>query len=109
MSTLQYAEKEIRVDEEGYLENFDDWDEAVACALAEKEGAGEVCPLREEQIEILKYIREYYRKFDIAPIVRAVCTRVHQPHSCEYIEFPDPVTACKIAGVPKLVTGYELM
>ena len=97
MPTFEYQGKKIRVDEEGYLENF------------EEEGANKECPLRKEQIGILKFIREYYKKFSSVPVVRAVCINVHQPKSCEYIEFPDPVTTCKIAGIPKLDTGYELM
>ncbi len=109
MPTFEYAGKKIQVDEEGYLKNFEDWDETVACALAEREGIGKECPLVKEQIEILVFIREYYKKFDSVPVVRAVCTNVHQPKSCEYIQFPDPITTCKIAGIPKLNTGYELM
>lgn len=105
----EYEKKKIKVDDEGYLENFEDWDETVACALAEREGAAKECPLKEGQIEILRFIREYYKKFGSVPVVRAVCTNVHQPKKCEYIEFPDPVTACKISGIPKLNTGYELM
>jgi TusE/DsrC/DsvC family sulfur relay protein len=109
MPIIEYGEREIKVNEEGYLENFEDWDETVACALAEKEGVGKICPMEEKQIEILKFIREYYKKFNSVPVVRAVCTNVHQPQKCEYIQFPDPITACKIAGVPKLDTGYDLM
>ncbi|MEM5786013.1 MAG: TusE/DsrC/DsvC family sulfur relay protein [Syntrophobacteraceae bacterium] len=109
MPSFVYDAKKIQVDDEGYLANFEDWDESVACALAEREGASKDCPLRQEQIEILKYIREYYKKFSSVPVVRAVCTNVHQPKACEYIQFPDPITTCKIAGIPKLNTGYELM
>lgn len=109
MPAFEYDRKTVRVDDEGYLENFDDWDEKVACALADRERVSEKCPLGEQQIEILKFIREYYRKFGSVPVVRAVCTHVHQPSKCEYIQFPDPITACKIAGIPKLNTGYELM
>lgn len=109
MPTFEYDEKMIQVDDEGYLENVEDWDEIVACALAEREGASKVCPLRKEQTEILKFIRKYYKKFNSVPVVRAVCTNVNQPKDCEYIQFPDPRVACKIAGIPKLNTGYELM
>ena len=109
MSIFEYEGKKIQVDDEGYLENFEDWDERVACALAEKEEFTKECPLREEQIEILRFIREYYKRFSSVPVVRAVCTNVHQPRKCEYIQFPDPITTCKIAGIPKLNTGYELM
>ncbi len=48
MPTLEYGEKKIQVDDEGYLQNFDDWDEVVACALAENEAVSELCPLEEE-------------------------------------------------------------
>ncbi|MGC8490234.1 MAG: TusE/DsrC/DsvC family sulfur relay protein [Syntrophobacteraceae bacterium] len=109
MPSFEYAEKVIRVDEEGYLENFEEWDETVACGLADKEGVGQTCPLGEKQMEILSFIRQYYKKFNAVPVVRAVCVNVHQPRKCEYIEFPDPVIACKIAGIPKLNTGYPLM
>ncbi len=109
MSTFEYEGKQIQLDDEGYLENPEDWDEMVACALAEREGAGKECPLREEQLEVLRFIRKYYKKFSSVPVVRAVCTNVHQPRKCEYIQFPDPITTCKIAGIPKLNTGYELM
>jgi len=108
MPAIEFGGKNIQVDEEGYLKNFDDWDETVACALAEREEVGNTCPLGEQQMEILRFIREYYKKFGSVPVVRAVCTKVHQPRECEYIEFPDPITACKIAGIPKLNTGYEL-
>ena len=109
MPVIEYQGKKVKLNEEGYLENFNDWDETVACVLAEREGVGKTCPLEQEQMEILKFIREYYTKFNSVPIVRAVCTHVHQPQKCEYIQFPDPITACKIAGIPKLDTGYDLM
>ena len=62
MPTCEYEGLKIEVDEEGYLLNFDDWNEKVACALAEREGVSQDCPLKTEQIEILKFIREYYKK-----------------------------------------------
>jgi TusE/DsrC/DsvC family sulfur relay protein len=109
MPTCEYEGLKIEVDEEGYLVNFDDWNEKVACALAEREGVSRECPLRMEQLEILKFIREYYQKYHSVPVVRAVCTNVHQSQKCEYLEFPDPIMTCKIAGIPKLETGYTLM
>ncbi len=109
MASFEYERRVIKVDAEGYLEKFEDWDEGVACALADREGVSKECPLGEEQMEILRFIRQYYKKFSAVPVVRAVCVNVHQPGKCEYIQFPDPIIACKIAGVPKLSTGYPLM
>ena len=109
MPIFEYNGRTIQINDEGYLENFDEWDETVACALAEREGVSKTCPMNQEQLEILRFIREYYKKFNSVPIVRAVCTNVHQPQKCEYIQFPDPITTCKIAGIPKVETGYDLM
>lgn len=109
MPTFEYEGTTIEVDDEGYLRNFDSWNEKVACALVEREGVSQECPLRPEQMEILKFIREYYQKYHSVPVVRAVCTNVHQPQKCEYLQFPDPIITCKIAGIPKLETGYTLM
>ena len=109
MPTFAYEGITLEVDDEGYLLNFDAWNEKVACALAEREGVSHECPLNTERIEILKFIREYYKKYNSVPVVRAVCTNVHQPQKCEYLQFPDPIITCKIAGIPKLETGYTLM
>jgi tRNA 2-thiouridine synthesizing protein E len=109
MPVIEYQGRKIEVDDEGYLKNFEDWDENVACGIAEKEGILETCPLKEEQMAILRFIREHYKKFNAVPIVRAVCTNVHQPKACEYLQFPDPILTAKIAGLPKLETGYDLM
>ena len=36
MPTIEYAGLKIDLDDEGYLVNGDDWNEKVACALAER-------------------------------------------------------------------------
>jgi len=41
MPVLTYSGLKINVDDDGFLENPDDWNEKVACALAEKEGVEE--------------------------------------------------------------------
>ena len=104
MPKLEYAGIQVDVDEEGYLLNFDDWDEKVACALADREGILDRCPLTREKMDILKFLRDYYEKFHSFPIVQYVCKNVHQPKECEYEEFMDPIQAWKIAGLPKPTT-----
>ncbi len=110
MAIIEYEGLKIEVDEEGYLTDFNAWNEKVACAIAEREGISKKCPLGEQQMAILKFIREYYKKYEALPIVRALCMNVHQPKNCEYVEFPDPIIASKVAGLPKIatLTGYEL-
>lgn len=101
MPTLEFAGVRVDVDEEGYLVNFDDWNEKVACALAEREGILDQCPLTKERMDILYFLRDYYRKFQSFPVVRAVCRNVHQRENCEYEFFMDPIKAWKIAVLPK--------
>ncbi len=101
MPIFEYAGNRVDVDEEGYLVRFEDWNENVACGLAEREGILDQCPLIKERMDILHFLRDYYRKFQGFPMVRAVCRNVHQPGRCEYELFIDPIKAWKIAGLPK--------
>ncbi len=104
MPMIEYEGMTIQVDEEGYLENFEDWNEKVARALAEREGASVECPLTKEMMDIVKFMREYYKQYQSFPVLRAVCKNVHQPKNCTYQRFPDPIKAWKIAGLPKPTT-----
>jgi len=70
MPTIEYGDLKINVDEEGFLLNFNDWNEKVACALAEREGIEE---LTQDKLEILRFIREYYKKYNYFPILNAIC------------------------------------
>ncbi len=101
MPVLEYGGIQVEVDGEGYLVRFEDWNEKIACALAEKEGILGQCPLTKERMDILLFLRDYYQKFESFPMVRAVCRNVHQAEACEYERFIDPLKAWKIAGLPK--------
>lgn len=86
------------MDEEGYLVNIGDWNDKVACALAEHEGIEE---LTEERMAIIRFMTGYYREFNYFPILRSVCRNVHLPGRCVEEEFMHPLKAWKIAGLPK--------
>jgi len=106
MPVIEYSGVKFEVDDEGYLVSPDDWNETVACALAEREGIEE---LTKERMEIIKFIRDYYRKFNHVPMLRSVCKNVHQPKECVDEQFIEPLKVWKIAGLPKpdeLVVGY---
>lgn len=104
MPILEYGALEIHIDDDGFLENYEDWNEKAACALAEREGVDE---LTEDKIDILKFMRYYYEKYKFFPLLRAVCKDVHQPKDCLNEKFLDPVQAWKIAGLPN--PGDEVM
>lgn len=104
MPKIQMGEISVEVDEEGYLVNPEDWNEKVACALAEREGIADRCPLTEERMAILKFMRGYYKHFQSFPMLRAICKNVQQSKECTYEQFLDPIQAWKIAGLPKPTT-----
>jgi len=104
MPVISHKGLKIAVDEAGFLTNLEDWSETVAGILARQEGITE---LTEDQLDILKFLRAYYKKHSFFPIVRYVCKNVHQPRNCVTERFLDPVTAWKIAGLPN--PGDEVM
>ncbi len=108
MPFIEVEGKKIELDEDGFLVNFDDWNEKVACAIADREGVSNVCPLTNEKMEIIRFMREYYKKFYGFPVPRYICLNVHQPKNCTYEKFFDPLTAYKIAGLPR-VSAYGEM
>jgi len=98
MLNVNIEETGFSVDADGYLLDFDEWNENVAAVLAEREGVG---PLSEQQVEILRFIREHYRKFNFFPIVHSVCTNLDKPAGCLRELFVNPLAAWKVAGLPK--------
>ncbi len=100
MTEIKCAGKKVSIDDNGFLTNFNDWNEEVAQALAKREGLGN---LDDHQMEIVKFIREYYMKFKAFPILSYVCKNVHQPRKCVSEEFINPMTAWKIWGLPQSV------
>ncbi|RJP70302.1 MAG: TusE/DsrC/DsvC family sulfur relay protein [Candidatus Abyssobacteria bacterium SURF_17] len=101
MPTISVSNTRINVDDEGYLIDFQSWNETVARALAEREGLGE---LTKDRMDILQFMRDYYKRFNSFPIVQAVCKNLHQSKDCTYEQFPDPLKAWKVAGLPKPTT-----
>lgn len=99
MTTLDYGKKTINTDDEGFLLNEDDWNEDVAQALASQEGLPK---LNAEQLEIIRFMREYYHKFSAFPILNYVCKSIERPRECVNEQFINPGKAWKIAGLPKL-------
>lgn len=89
----------FELDEEGYLANHEDWNENVAQAMAAREGVG---VLSEEMLEVIRFMRTYYKKFNAFPILNYVCKNIHQPRQCVNEEFINPEKAWKIAGLPKM-------
>jgi len=88
------------VDEDGFLQEPDKWNEAVAKDFAGTEHIGE---LTEAHWKVINYIRGYYKEFGIAPMVRKVCKESGFKLNEIYELFPSGPAkgACKLAGLPK--------
>jgi len=99
MAQLHMGKKNIEVDEEGFLSHPEEWDQEIAKAIAEHEG---IDTLNQSKLDIVLFLREYYKKYSSFPILGYVCKKVHAgSRSCITDEFVDPMKAWKIAGLPK--------
>ena len=97
MQVIEHEGLKIILDDDGFLVRLEDWTEQIARVLAAREGIAE---LTEDKLDILRFMREYYRNHEFFPIVRYVCKSVHQSANCVAEQFTDPVKAWKIAGLP---------
>ncbi len=90
----------VEVDEDGFILNPDDWTEACAVAMAPLENIDE---LTQEHWDLIKYLRDYYKKFGVAPMIRKLCKETKMPLKKVYELFPSGPAkgACKLAGLPK--------
>jgi len=92
--------KKIEVDEDGFIQEPDKWDEACARVLALTEGVEE---MTDEHWHLVNYLRDYYAKFGIAPMIRKLCKETGFPLKKVYELFPSGPAkgACKVAGLAK--------
>ena len=100
MPQVELAGEMFEVDEDGFIQDPDRWNEQVAGALAEGEGISE---LTDEHWKVINYLRDYYLKFGIAPMIRRLCKETGFKLKKIYELFPSGPAkgACKLAGLPK--------
>jgi tRNA 2-thiouridine synthesizing protein E len=91
---------EVEVDEEGFIQQPELWNEQLALALAQTDG---VKQLTDGHWRIIRYIRGYYQEFEIAPMIRKLCKETGFSLREIYDLFPSGPAkgACKVAGLPK--------
>jgi TusE/DsrC/DsvC family sulfur relay protein len=100
MPIFEQGDVKIEVDEDGFMEEPENWNEAIAKALATTEGVDE---LTEDHWKLVNYLRDYYLKFGIAPMIRKLCKETGFPLKKVYELFPSGPAkgACKVAGLSK--------
>lgn len=100
MPMLNINGRDYEVDEDGFIVNPEDWTDDVAIAFASGEGISE---LSEEHWKVIRYLRDYYKQFQIAPMIRKLCKETGCSLKLIYELFPTGPAkgACKLAGLPK--------
>ena len=101
MPQIELAGKKYEVDEDGFLQELEAWNEDFAQAYAKEEGIeGQ---LTEEHWKIINYLRNYFKQFGIAPMIRKVCKDNGIDMKRLYELFPTGPAkgACKLAGLSK--------
>lgn len=100
MPMFEQGDVKIELDEDGFIVDPNQWNEAVAKALSSTEGIGD---LTEEHWKVMNYLRDYYQKFGVAPMIRKLCKETGFPLKRIYDLFPSGPAkgACKLAGLPK--------
>ncbi|MBI5183547.1 MAG: TusE/DsrC/DsvC family sulfur relay protein [Nitrospinae bacterium] len=105
---IEVGNKKIDVDEDGFIQKWEDWSKDIADYLAKTEGVNE---MSKEHWVVVNYLREYYTQYKIAPMIRLLLKetgkRLGQEKAVSnkylYELFPSGPAkgACKIAGLPK--------
>jgi len=100
MPTVKFEGQTFNVDEDGFIDDFNNWNEAWVRYVKLVEGIEE---LTEEHWLVINVLQDYYKKNGIAPRMGAL-TRV-TGFKLKYIYqlFPSGPGkgACKMAGLPK--------
>jgi tRNA 2-thiouridine synthesizing protein E len=100
MATVELGGQQLDIDEDGFIQEPDKWNEGVAADLAKTEGVDD---LTDEHWKVVNYLREYYLEFGVAPMIRKLCKSTGFKLNKIYELFPSGPAkgACKVAGLPK--------
>ena len=100
MAEKEFGGKMLDIDEDGFIQDPSEWDQAVAADLAKTEGVDD---LTDDHWKVVNYLREYYLEFNMAPMIRKLCKSTGFKLKEIYELFPSGPAkgACKVAGLPK--------
>ncbi len=100
MPIVDFKGKNYAVDEDGFIDDFANWDEDWMIHVKAEEGIEE---LTDEHKKVVKILQDYYTKNGIAPMVRILSKITGYKLKYIYELFPSGPGkgACKMAGLPK--------
>ena len=108
--SIEINEKVIGTDKDGFLIDAYQWEPAVAEAMADIDGV----VLTELHWEVIRFLRDYYEEFQIAPDLRTLSKIISgalgaDKGSKEWLTTlfsgVPAKTACRYAGLPKPMKG----
>jgi len=106
MATMEFEGAQYEVDEEGYLMDWNVWKEGMAPLMSKEDGID----LGEEHMVVITFLREYFEKYQIAPMIKILTKEMKKKYGKEkgstkylYELFPGGPAkqACRYAGLPK--------
>ncbi len=108
MPSFEFNGKTIETDDEGYLQNLDNWNKEIAGYLAKTEGV----TLTEKHWQLIEWIRAYFQQFQVAPAIKSLVKEIGKLENIQdkkeankflYDLFPEGPAKqlAKIAGLPK--------
>jgi dissimilatory sulfite reductase related protein len=97
---MKVGDEEIPLDGNGFLQQPERWNDAVAATIAREEGIAE---MSDSHWAVVKFIRTYWKEHDLAPPVRLLCQQTGLGVRDMYKLFRSGPAkgACRIAGLPK--------
>ena len=100
MPVVEFKGHKFSVDEDGFIDSFDNWNEDWVEYVKKSEGIDE---LTDEHWKVINVLQEYYKKNGIAPMVRILSKVTGYKLKYIYELFPSGPGkgACKMAGLPK--------
>ncbi|MBW2323339.1 MAG: TusE/DsrC/DsvC family sulfur relay protein [Deltaproteobacteria bacterium] len=100
MPVIEFKGHKFEVDEDGFLQGFEAWNEDWVEYVKEEEGISDVT---EEHWKVINMLQDYYKKNGIAPMVRILSKVTGYKLKKIYELFPSGPGkgACKMAGLAK--------
>lgn len=106
MPHIELDGQQLETDEDGFLVDWQVWKEGVADIMAKEDGQ----ELTQAHWDIIRFLREYFIKFQIAPMIKILVKELGKAMGPEkgntkylYELFPagPAKQACRYAGLPK--------
>jgi tRNA 2-thiouridine synthesizing protein E len=112
--SIKINDKIIELDNDGFLTDSEQWEPAVAEAMADIDGY----QLTEQHWQVITFLRDYYKKYQIAPnllimsksLAKVLSTdKATVKEQLSALFFGSPaITACRYAGLSKPLSSARV-